>query len=474
MCYTSPCEVPSEIDFFMLLYNSLSRQKEVFVPADNNRGVQMYVCGPTVYDFAHLGNARAIVVFDVLFRVLQKRFGKVTYVRNITDVDDKIYAASCAQNCSVADIARRFEDEFLADMRALSVLDPTHAPHATEFIPQIIAMIDTLIHKGAAYEAEGHVLFSVSHFPTYGALSRKSQAELLAGARVDVATYKRHPSDFVLWKPSEGNWPGWNSPWGFGRPGWHIECSAMSSHYFGSTFDIHGGGIDLIFPHHENERAQSCCAYETPEIARFWLHNGHLTVQGKKMSKSLGNFQTVRELRESYHPEILRYALMTAHYRQPLDWTADLLAMSRQVLNRWYRALAHTQIPFWEPDIEIEATLVSPSMRDLVDEFDAALDDDLNTPLALQKLNKMIQEMQGQDVRMVARCGHELGLFYQSAETWFHSSKEDVEDIEQKIQERQVAKTARDFQRADAIRKELQQRGIFLEDSPQGTTWRRG
>lgn len=461
---------------YFMLYNSLSRQKEIFEPAKPHQGVQMYVCGPTVYDFAHLGNARAMVVFDVLHRLLRRRYGKVTFVRNITDIDDKIYAASREQQTTCSEIAHRFEQAFLEDMQALSILPPTYSPHATEFIPQIIQMIATLLEKGAAYESGGHVLFSVDAFPGYGQLARKTRNELVAGARVDVADYKHHPEDFVLWKPSEGDWPGWESPWGRGRPGWHIECSAMSSHYFGSSFDIHGGGIDLIFPHHENERAQSACAHGTQEMARFWLHNGHLMVQGKKMSKSLGNFLTVRSLLQQTHPEVIRYALLSAHYRQPLDWTNELIPMAQQMVFKWYRALAEMPEPFWEEDFTEREATPSEDMAPLITSFEEALLDDMNTPLALQKLNKMVQHCAKtkEDLVPLVRCGRLLGLLTQEPKTLLPAGTAPIDKakVEALIKKRQQAKAKKDFQQADAIRDELARQGIILEDSPQGTTWR--
>lgn len=443
----------------------------MFEPRDPQRGVRMYVCGPTVYDYAHLGNARAMVVFDVLFRILRSLYDEVTFVRNITDVDDKIYAASCREGVSCAEIAQKFEKEFLQDMHALSVLDPTESPHATKHIPEIIQMIQQLLANGSAYVADGHVLFSVDSFLGYGQLARKTMSELMAGARVDVASYKRKPYDFVLWKPSEGSWPGWESPWGWGRPGWHIECSAMCAAYFGNSFDIHGGGIDLIFPHHENERAQSVCAHGIPETARFWIHNGHLMVNGTKMSKSLGNFLTVRDLLQTTHPEVIRYALLSAHYRQPLDWTPELVAMSKQIVTKWYRVFQQSEVSFWE-EIHENPT---EEMGVLVNDFEAALMDDMNTPLALQKLNAMVQlsARTGRDVAAVARCGHLVGLLLHNPEDFFVRPVEDEEAIAALVEERRQAKEAKDYKKADAIRDELRQRGIGLEDSPQGTTWYR-
>lgn len=467
-----------------ILYNSLSHQKEIFIPKDTLSSsssepiVKLYVCGPTVYDFAHLGNARAMVAFDVLFRLLKEKYKNVFYIRNITDVDDKIYAASVTQKCSFSKIAQHFEKEFKQDMHSLNVCEPTQSPRATEFIPSMIDMISVLIQKGFAYEREGHVLFSVNQYPQYGQLSRKSQEELLAGARIEVATYKKNPYDFVLWKPSLPEMPGWDSPWGRGRPGWHIECSAMSSYYFGQTFDIHAGGIDLIFPHHENERAQSCCALNSSEMARFWLHNGHLTIDGKKMSKSLGNFFTVRELLSQYNPEVLRMALMTAHYRQPLDWTDSLLTMSQQLLNKWYRVLSKVSPLYFNCDWEKSSLFFDRKFEiyEFSKNFRQALYDDMNTPVALQNLNKMIQQysqIPNEDLLgSIYFCGHLLGLFYQSADQWFQYGVDETM-IQSEIEKRQQAKREKNFALADQIRDYLLEKGVLLEDSPQGTIWRK-
>jgi cysteinyl-tRNA synthetase len=477
----------------LVLYNSLSRQKEVFTPLEKS-AVRMYVCGPTVYDFAHLGNARAMVVFDVLFRLLKHLYAKVTYVRNITDIDDKIYAASVDKKCHFSEIAQKFEMEFVTDMNMLNVCSPTYRPRATEFIPQMVSMISTLISKGYAYEAQGHVLFDVHKYKDYGKLSRKSPDELLAGARVEVAAYKKDPGDFVLWKPSEGNIPGWDSPWGYGRPGWHIECSAMSAHYLGDFFDIHAGGIDLIFPHHENERAQSCCASGQPEMARFWLHNGHLMINGQKMSKSLGNFFTVRELLQKYPAEVVRLTLISTHYRQPLDWTYQLIVMAQQQLNKWYRILGKVNLyddlfdDAKPTDLQNCDECISDSGEDpifaknmdaivnLSSEFFTTLHDDVNTPLAIMHLNKMIQAYDQEPTTMlylaIYYCGRMLGLLYKSPVQWMQGEK-DESFIQTKIQERNNAKSKKNFDLADKIRQELLERGIVLEDSMDRTSWRK-
>ncbi|MCH8925393.1 MAG: cysteine--tRNA ligase, partial [Proteobacteria bacterium] len=369
------------------LYDTMTRAKRVFEPLDPKH-VRVYVCGPTVYDFAHIGNARPVVVFDVLFRLLRHLYGaaQVTYARNITDVDDKIINAARAAGEPIDSVTARTTEAFHADMAALGALEPSIEPRATRHIPQMIALIETLIERGHAYEADGHVLFSVPSMADYGKLSRHSQDELIAGARVEVAPYKRDATDFVLWKPSTAEQPGWDSPWGRGRPGWHIECSAMSAHHLGREFDIHGGGQDLIFPHHENEIAQSRCAHPDQAFARLWMHNGYVVVGGEKMSKSLGNFFTVRQLLDEGWPgEVIRLALLTAHYRQPLDFTRDKLKESRAQLDRWYRALQLVrEKENQDPDFAERAA----SDPDLVeDDVLDALQDDLNTPAAISILH---------------------------------------------------------------------------------------
>src|SRR6266851_32466 len=374
----------------LVLYNSLTRRKETFAPIDPEN-VRMYVCGPTVYDLAHVGNARANVAFDLLYRVLRHEYGAehVRYVRNITDVEDKIIAAARANGEPIDALTARTTAIYRDDMAALGNLPPDVEPRATEYIPQMIGMIERWIASGHAYEAEGHALFRVASYAKYGALARRSRADMIAGARVEVAPYKEDPGDFVLWKPSTPEQPGWESPWGRGRPGWHIECSAMSENTLGETFDIHGGGLDLIFPHHENEIAQSVCAHDGHPFARYWLHNGMLTVGGAKMAKSEGNFITVRELLGeeadwSRNGEILRLALLRTHYRDPLDWTRERLHQAQQTLDRFYRALSLPQTP--RGIAYSEATTSSDRVR-------GALDDDLNTPLAISHLHEIADEI---------------------------------------------------------------------------------
>ncbi len=448
------------------LYNTLSKQKENFDPFDPLY-VRMYVCGPTVYDFAHIGNARPVVVFDVLYRLLKHLYPKVAYVRNITDVDDKINAAAKSNGESIRKLTDRTTQAYHEDMRALNTLLPTREPRATDHIPQMIHMIETLIKKGYAYASAGHALFRHQKFEDYGKLSRKTIDDLMAGARVEVAPYKEHSGDFVLWKPSHDDEPGWESPWGRGRPGWHIECSAMSAAYLGETFDIHGGGIDLVFPHHENEIAQSCAAHGTHTLAKYWLHNGHLMVDGAKMSKALGNFFTVRDLLDEYHGETIRYAMLSTHYRQPLDFTKHQLIQAKQALDKLYRALEEAG------ENNDGGSLDKPTM--------GALLDDMNTPLALTHLHELATAYNKSKTSYIPpaslkRTAYILGLLEQRPEDWFmQSSKKQSlssELIEALIQKRNQARKDRNFKEADAVRHELDTAGIILEDNSDGTKWR--
>ena len=432
------------------LYDTMMREKREFVPQDPQR-ITMYVCGPTVYGRAHIGNARPAVVFDTLARLIRHEFGakSLIYARNITDVEDKILASAEKEGVDPSVITDRYERFYIEDMGALGVQPPDLAPHATQEIAEMIAMIERLIELGNAYEAEGHVLFSVPSDPDYGSLSRRDREAMVAGARVEVAPYKRDPADFVLWKPSGEGVVGWDSPWGRGRPGWHIECSAMIRAHLGETIDIHGGGIDLIFPHHENEIAQSRCAHGGAPLARFWVHNGFVDMGSEKMSKSLGNIVTPAELLEQGHRgETLRLALLSAQYRQPLSWTDDVVAQAKTNLDRLYRTAGDA-----EPG-EIDESVVD------------ALSDDLNTPLALTRL--MALDAPG-SVKASAAL---LGLLEGSADDWFKGGA-DESGIEARIAERAKAKANRDFARADAIREELKAEGIVLEDGPAGTTWRK-
>ena len=431
------------------LHDTMAREKRVFVPADPKR-VTMYVCGPTVYNRAHIGNARPALVFDVLARLLRHVYGaeSVVYARNVTDVDDKIIEAARSEGIEPWVITARYEAFYNADMGALGVALPDIAPHATAHVGQMIAMIARLIGTGNAYEADGHVLFHVPSDPAYGALGRRDREAMIAGARVEVASYKKDPADFVLWKPSSEGVIGWDSPWGRGRPGWHIECSAMIEEHLGQTIDIHGGGLDLIFPHHENEIAQSRCAHEGAPLARYWVHNGFLSMAGtEKMSKSLGNVVLVNELLEQGHKgEVLRLALLSAHYRQPLEWSESLIAQSKATLDRLYRAAG-------DGEAETDAGVLD------------ALADDLNTPLALARLSAIED---GATLRASAQL---LGLLEEDRTAWFQGAGD--ERIDALLAARTEAKARRDFAEADRIRAELAAEGIILEDGPNGTIWRR-
>jgi cysteinyl-tRNA synthetase len=444
----------------LFLHNSLSRRKERFEPADPQH-VRMYVCGPTVYDLVHIGNARPAVVYDVLPRLLRLLYPRVTYVRNITDVDDKINARAKEIGEPIEALTARTTKDYHQDMVALGALPPDEEPRATNHIAEMIEIIERLIASGHAYAAEGHVLFAVKSYPAYGRLSGHSPDELLAGARIDVAPYKRDPGDFVLWKPSTPDLPGWDSPWGRGRPGWHIECSAMSWRYLGETFDIHGGGTDLVFPHHENELAQSVCAFPGSRFARYWVHNGMLLVNGEKMSKSLGNFTVLRDVLAKVAGEAVRLLLLRTHYRSTPDFSDAAVAEAKRELDRFYRAL--------ERYPNIAAADVPGSVMD-------ALCDDLNTPLALSAMHALADRALAGDFD--AACGLRaagavLGLLQADPGAWFRGGDVDVAAIEAAITERLAARKARDFARADAIRAEWAARGIAFEDGPQGTVWRR-
>lgn len=443
----------------LVLHNTMTRRREAFVPLDPAH-VRLYVCGPTVYDLAHIGNARGMTVFDVLARLLRHLFPRVTYVRNITDVDDKINARAAASGEGIDAVTARTTAQFHADMAALGNLPPDIEPRATEHIAGMVALIMRLIAGGHAYAAQGHVLFAVASFKQYGALSGRSPDELLAGARVEVAPYKRDAGDFVLWKPSEPDLPGWDSPWGRGRPGWHIECSAMAWQYLGESFDIHGGGGDLMFPHHENERAQSLCALPGSGFARVWLHNGMLNLNGAKMSKSLGNFLTIRDVLDRAPPEAVRLMLLKSQYRGTLEFSDAGLAEARGELDRFYRALARA------PGAE------GPVPDAVLD----ALCDDLNTPLALAALHALADDAMAGDAAAAAglRAGGGLmGLLQADPAAWFQGG-DDTDAIEAAIADRIAARRARDFARADAIRAEWLARGVAFEDRPDGTTdWRR-
>jgi cysteinyl-tRNA synthetase len=479
----------------LTLYNSLTRRKEAFEPLDP-KSVRMYVCGPTVYDFAHIGNARAVVAFDLLYRLLRHTYGDdhVRYVRNITDVEDKIIAAARESGEAIDALTRRTTAIFHEDMKALGNLPPDVEPRATEYIPQMIAMIERLIASGHAYAAQGHALFRVASYAEYGALSRRSRADLIAGARVEIAPYKEDPGDFVLWKPSAADQPGWESPWGRGRPGWHIECSAMSEETLGETFDIHGGGLDLIFPHHENEIAQSVCAHDGHPFARYWMHNGMLTVGGAKMAKSEGNFVTVRDALKEWDGEVIRLALLSTHYRDPLDWTEDRLREAKAILDHWYRALSLGNGPEIQANpLHIDKTTIK------------SLQDDLNFPRAIRYINTMMlginsahepeRRLKLQEILLAS--AQLLGLLSQTPEDWFRppsfvarpslfvdestfhpatirQGPPSRQYIDEQIAQREKARRERQFAEADRIRAQLAGWGIILEDKPDGTTeWRR-
>ena len=471
------------------LHNTLTRRKEPFEPIDPKR-VGLYVCGPTVYDRAHIGNARAYVVFDLLYRLLRDTYGPahVRYVRNITDIEDKINAAARANGEPIAALTARTTAAFHEDLVALNALPPDVEPRATQYIPEMIALIERLIAGGHAYAAEGHVLFAVASDPKYGEFSRRNREEMIAGARVEVAPYKRDPADFVLWKPSDADLPGWESPWGRGRPGWHIECSAMSEMHLGETFDIHGGGLDLVFPHHENEIAQSVCAHDGRPLARFWVHNGLLTDAGAKMSKSLGNITTVRELLDAgARGEEIRLALLATHYRDPLDWTNDRLRQARHTLDRFYRALSLSRGPGSGRSAQVEEAL--RPVR-------AALEDDINTPLALAELHELagaVNRASSEAERSalqeaLATGGRLMGLLERDPIEWLQGGATFTGEgsftatatvinprIDAQIAARAAARRERRFAEADQIRAELATEGVILEDQPDGTTtwWRK-
>ena len=453
------------------LHNTLTGAKEVFTPRDPER-VTMYVCGPTVYNYVHIGNARPVVVFDSLYRLLSALYPQVVYARNITDIDDKIIDAALERSTDITEVSTEFTQKYREDMAALNALAPTIEPMATEHIEDMIALTERLIAEGHAYEADGHALFAVESMPTYGELSGRKLEDMMAGARVEVADYKRHPGDFVLWKPSTDQEPGWESPWGRGRPGWHLECSAMIRAHLGEAIDIHGGGRDLIFPHHENERAQSCCAYGG-DFVRYWIHNAFIDMDGEKMSKSLGNVRTVRELLARFPGEVLRFALLSAHYRSALNFSGELLTSARGTLDTFYGALRrHAAV---EP-----AGLNVTASRVLL-----ALLDDMNTPEAIAALHAAASTLnKSADPQEIAMAkaelkvgGRLLGILDADPEAWFTDAVDEdelaAEKIDALIEERSAAKASRDFQRADQIRDDLEAQGVVLEDGPDGTQWRR-
>ena len=458
----------------IFLYNSLTSRKEQLETLHPDR-VGMYVCGPTVYNLAHIGNARPAVIFDVLARLLRLFYSDVTYVRNITDVDDKINAASVETGEKIGLITERFTAAYHQDMAALNIAQPDVEPRVTDHIEQIVNMIESLVEREHAYLAEGHVLFDIKSFPEYGELSGRSTDDMIAGARVEIAPYKRDPMDFVLWKPSTSELPGWESPWGRGRPGWHIECSAMAESHLGDTFDIHGGGRDLIFPHHENEIAQSVCAHGGSPYCRMWVHNGFVTVEGQKMSKSLGNVQLVRDLLDQAPAEAIRLALLSTHYRAALDWTTVRLDEAKRTLVKWYQALEGCSADSLSDKPVPDSEVVS------------ALCDDLNTSVVFARIHQLVGDLgQSSDPDEQAKLKHTivasadvLGLLQQNPTTALAAltasslKRNDIDAvwIEQRIEDRRLARINKDFEQADHIRDELSAAGIRIEDSADGTTW---
>ena len=458
----------------IFLYNSLTSRKEQLETLQPDR-VGMYVCGPTVYNLAHIGNARPAVIFDVLARLLRLFYSDMTYVRNITDVDDKINAASVETGEKIGLITERFTTAYHQDMAALNIAQPDVEPRVTDHIEQIVNMIESLVEREHAYLAEGHVLFDIKSFPEYGELSGRSTDDMIAGARVEIAPYKRDPMDFVLWKPSTSELPGWESPWGRGRPGWHIECSAMAESHLGDTFDIHGGGRDLIFPHHENEIAQSVCAHGGSPYCRMWVHNGFVTVEGQKMSKSLGNVQLVRDLLDQAPAEAIRLALLSTHYRAALDWTTVRLDEAKRTLVKWYQALEGCNTNSLSDKPVPDSEVVS------------ALCDDLNTSVVFARIHQLVGDLgQSSDPDEQAKLKYTivasadvLGLLQQNPTTALAAltasslKRNDVDAvwIEQRIEDRQLARINKDFEQADQIRDELSAAGIRIEDSADGTTW---
>ena len=439
--------------------NSLTRKKELFKPIDPKK-ITMYACGPTVYDSPHVGNARTLVVFDVLFRVLKMVYGNVNYIRNITDIDDKIIEASKKKHQSITEITNKVSKVFHENCKSLNCLEPTKEPKATEHIDEMIEMTKSLIKKGFAYESKGHVYFSVTSFKKYGKLSNKNLDELKSGSRIEISNLKKNPMDFVLWKPSNEEDPGWKSPWGRGRPGWHLECSVMSEKYLGKQFDIHGGGLDLIFPHHENEIAQSCCNNSTDKFSNYWVHNGFVTINSEKMSKSLGNIVTISNAVKKYSGQVVRLALLSAHYSQPLDWNEKMLESQRATIDKWYNLYdgSNDEIPL----IEAESLL-----------------DDLNTPGFVAKIHELYNNgVKGNTKSKIffnSACKL-LGLFDLDKEQWdkFKKLNTDISEafIVQKINERLSAKKKGDFKLADKIRNELLNKGVIIEDQKEKTTWK--
>ena len=454
------------------IHNSFSGKKENFIPLDDKH-IKIYACGPTVYNFAHIGNARMAVVFDTFVRVLRHTFPKVTYVSNITDIDDKIIAAAREQNLPINEITTKYTQIYNSDMKTLGVNEPDHQPKATEFIDEMIELIETLIDKGHAYEKDGHVLFHVLSYEQYGSLSKRNRDEQIAGSRVEIAPYKKDAADFVLWKPSTNDQPGWDSPWGFGRPGWHTECSAMSEKTLGLPFDIHGGGRDLVFPHHENEIAQSCCASasidDPTSYAKYWMHNGFVTVDGEKMSKSLNNITLVKELTDNYQGEVLRLALISSHYRQGLDWNEKIIHQAEKLLNKLYKILHEGKDLLTNNSDKVDEDILN------------AMSDDLNTPKAISILNSLVKKYPKLEDSQKVNCinkiktsGQLLGILHQDPEIWFSkdTSHMDIDLIERLMKQRDEAKALKNYSEADSIRQKLSDMGVEILDSKDGSKWK--
>ena len=447
-----------------LLYNNLTQSKEKFIPLDE-KSIRMYVCGPTVYDDPHIGNARPLVIFDLLFRTLRFLYGnkKVNYVRNVTDVDDKIIESSQKKKISISDLTKKILKSFHEDCDYLGCLKPTHEPKATEHIKEMIEMTKILLDKKFAYEKNSNIYFDVSKYSSYGQLSKKNIAELEAGARVEKSKNKKNQSDFVLWKPSKDNKPAWESPWGKGRPGWHLECSCMSKKYLGKEFDIHGGGIDLIFPHHENEIAQSVCANDTKYFAKYWVHNGFITMNSEKMAKSVGNIITIKKLRNSINGQIVRLALMSAHYKQPLDWNDKLINESKNILDKWYEEYLNEK----NNKKDIDEKILSPLLNDL------------NTPAYISSLHVLYEKSKNgnsEDKKRFNQACNFIGLLTETKSKWDNFKKNKITlnetEIKTMISKRNKARNNKDFKLADKIRGELYQKGILIEDKDDKTTWK--
>jgi len=447
------------LDIF--LTNNLTNKKEKFIPKDKNN-VRMYVCGPTVYDDPHIGNARPVVVFDILFKILKNKYPNVTYVRNITDVDDKIIKSSKENNTSISELTKKITQSFNEDCIYLNCEQPNHEPKATEHISEMIEMISELIKKGFAYENNKHVYFEVKKFKDYGQLSNKKLDELVAGSRIKVSDNKKNPEDFVLWKPSETDEPSWDSPWGKGRPGWHLECSAMSKKYLGNEFDVHGGGVDLLFPHHENEIAQSRCANDSKAFANYWLHNAFITMSNEKMAKSQGNILKIKDFRNNKSGQVLRMALMSAHYRQPLDWNDKLLEECENTISKWYNVYLNIKTK-----LKISDEILKPLL------------DDLNTPGYIANLHKLYEKAaKGSDedkILFISACNF-IGLLNETKEDWLKFKKNKVSISENeiliKINQRNEARVNKNYKEADKIRDELLDKGVLIEDKDGKTTWK--